>query len=212
MHELSIATALVEQAERTSRAYGGAAVTAVRVRVGELSGVVPDALRFSFDVARAGTAAERAPLVVEEVPARARCEPCGDVFAVGTPPMLWCPRCDTPAAELVGGRELEITAVELEGDPEVDGEPARAQPVPAGAATGRHGPAPHGAESPGAGSHGAEPGSTGSHRAGAHHAASDSAASDGAGGSGTGAYGAGPGSAESHGTGSHRAGSHEGAA
>jgi hydrogenase nickel incorporation protein HypA/HybF len=113
VHELSIATALVDQAQEVSREYGGAAVTAVRVRVGELSGVVADALRFSFDVARAGTAADRALLVVQDVPARARCEPCDDVFAVGTPPFLWCPRCDTAARGLVSGRELEITAVEL---------------------------------------------------------------------------------------------------
>ncbi len=161
MHELSIATAVVEQAERTSRAYGGAAVTAVRVRVGELSGVVPDALRFSFDVARADTAAAGALLVVDEVPARARCEPCGDVFAVGTPPMLWCPRCDTPAAELAGGRELEITAVELEGelegDQEGDEEPARAEPVPAGATAVRDGAAPRGAGASGTGPHGTGP-------------------------------------------------------
>lgn len=134
MHELSIATAVVEQAEETAREYGGAAVSAVRIRVGELSGVVADALRFSFDVARRGTAAEDALLVVEEVPARAACEPCGDVFAVGTPPLLWCPRCDTPAAGLVSGRELEVTAVELDGDGPAPDEkegaaPQRAEPA-----------------------------------------------------------------------------------
>lgn len=147
MHELSIATAIVERAQETARGYGGAAVTAVRVRVGELSGVVADALRFAFEVARAGTAAEGALLVVDEVPARARCEPCGDVFAVGTPPLLWCPRCDTPAAELVSGRELEITAVELDGDDE----PPPAQPPPAGKAAGRDGAVPRGTDRRGAG-------------------------------------------------------------
>ncbi|MEV4442458.1 hydrogenase maturation nickel metallochaperone HypA [Streptomyces sp. NPDC049577] len=113
MHELSIATAVVEQAEDLARRHGAHAVEAVRLRVGELSGVVPDALRFSFDVAREGTALAAARLLVEEVPARARCGPCGTDFAVGMPPMLWCPRCDRPAPQLLSGRELEITAVEL---------------------------------------------------------------------------------------------------
>ncbi|MEU8547634.1 hydrogenase maturation nickel metallochaperone HypA [Streptomyces roseoverticillatus] len=114
MHELSIATAIVEHAEETARLHGGGRVSAVRVRVGEMAGAVPDALRFSFDVAREGTALESARLLVEEVPARARCTPCGTDFAVGTPPLMWCPQCDQPSRELVGGRELEVVAVELE--------------------------------------------------------------------------------------------------
>jgi hydrogenase nickel incorporation protein HypA/HybF len=118
MHELSIAAALVQQALQVSRRHDDAAVSAVRVRVGELAGVVPDALRFSFDLARAGTAADAALLLVEDVPARARCAPCDTTFAVGSPPALWCPRCETPTSGVVSGRELEITAVELqEGTP-----------------------------------------------------------------------------------------------
>ncbi|MFI9722194.1 hydrogenase maturation nickel metallochaperone HypA [Streptomyces sp. NPDC052396] len=114
MHELSIATVIVERAGELARRHGADRVEAVRVRVGELAGVVPDALSFSFEVARQGTALADARLVVEEVPARARCEPCAADFAVGVPPFLWCPRCDQPSERLLCGRELEITAIELE--------------------------------------------------------------------------------------------------
>jgi hydrogenase nickel incorporation protein HypA/HybF len=113
MHELSIAITLVEQAQQVARRHGDVTVSVVRVRVGELAGVVPDALRFSFGLARAGTAADAALLVVEDVPALARCEPCERTFPVGTPPFFWCPRCDTPTSGVVSGRELELTAVEL---------------------------------------------------------------------------------------------------
>ncbi|WP_181803720.1 hydrogenase maturation nickel metallochaperone HypA [Streptomyces shenzhenensis] len=112
MHELSIATAIVEQAGEWARADGADRVLAVTVRVGELSGVVPDALDFAFEVARDGTALAGARLVVEQVTARAWCGPCTEEFAVGMPPFFWCPRCDRPATELRSGRELEITAVE----------------------------------------------------------------------------------------------------
>ncbi|MEW2304400.1 hydrogenase maturation nickel metallochaperone HypA [Streptomyces sp. NPDC006655] len=112
MHELSIATAIVEQADAWARADGADRVTAVTVRVGELSGVVPDALDFAFEVARDGTAVAGARLVVDEVPAVAWCGPCAEEFAVGMPPFFWCPRCDRPTTELRSGRELEITAVE----------------------------------------------------------------------------------------------------
>ncbi|MGY4976809.1 hydrogenase maturation nickel metallochaperone HypA [Streptomyces sp. 900105755] len=112
MHELSIATAIVEQADEWARADGADRVRAVTVRVGELSGVVPDALDFAFEVARDGTALADARLVVEQVTAQAWCGPCAEEFAVGMPPFFWCPRCDRPSTELRSGRELEITAVE----------------------------------------------------------------------------------------------------
>ncbi|MFF4896295.1 hydrogenase maturation nickel metallochaperone HypA [Streptomyces sp. NPDC001068] len=112
MHELSIAAAIVDQAGAWARADGAETVSAVTVRVGELSGVVPDALDFAFEVARDGTALAAARLVVEQVPARAWCEACAEEFAVGMPPFFWCPHCDRPCPELRSGRELEITAVE----------------------------------------------------------------------------------------------------
>ncbi|MFE9452139.1 hydrogenase maturation nickel metallochaperone HypA [Streptomyces sp. NPDC006739] len=113
MHELSIATAIVEQADEAARAHGAEAVAAVRVRVGELSGVVPAALMFAFEVARDGTSLAAADLVVEEVAARAYCGPCAHEFPVGVPPFFWCPLCDRPCEGLRSGRELEITGLEL---------------------------------------------------------------------------------------------------
>ncbi|MEW2288714.1 hydrogenase maturation nickel metallochaperone HypA [Streptomyces sp. NPDC047841] len=112
MHELSIATAIVEQAAEIARADGVTGVASVTVRVGELAGVVPDALHFAFEVARDGTALAGARLVVEQVTARAWCGGCAEEFALGMPPFFWCPRCDRPSQELLGGRELEITDVE----------------------------------------------------------------------------------------------------
>ncbi|GAA3028408.1 hydrogenase maturation nickel metallochaperone HypA [Streptomyces olivoverticillatus] len=114
MHELSIATAIVERAAELARRHGLGPVAAVRLRVGELAGVVPDALRFSFEVAREGTALDAARLDVEEIPARAHCATCESDFAVGIPPFLWCPTCDRPSTRLLSGRELEITGIELQ--------------------------------------------------------------------------------------------------
>ncbi|WP_189954271.1 hydrogenase maturation nickel metallochaperone HypA [Streptomyces alanosinicus] len=111
MHELSIATAILEQAEEIARADGTDRVTAVTVRVGELAGVVPDALHFAFEVARDGTALAGAALVVEQVTALAWCDGCAEEFAVGMPPFFWCPSCDRPSQCLRSGRELEISGV-----------------------------------------------------------------------------------------------------
>ncbi|WP_369174100.1 hydrogenase maturation nickel metallochaperone HypA [Streptomyces sp. R28] len=112
MHELSIATAIIERADELARAEGTDTVSAVTVRVGELAGVVPDALDFAFEVARDGTPLAAARLVVEEVPAQAYCGPCAKEFPVGMPPFFWCPRCDQPSTELRSGRELEIIGID----------------------------------------------------------------------------------------------------
>ena len=112
MHELSIATAIIEQADARARADGTDAVSTVTVRVGELAGIVPDALTFAFEVARDGTALAGASLVVEQIAAQAYCGPCAEEFAVGMPPFFWCPRCDRPSTELRSGRELEITGIQ----------------------------------------------------------------------------------------------------
>jgi hydrogenase nickel incorporation protein HypA/HybF len=118
MHEMSIAMAVVGQVEEAAATAGATAVGSVRLQVGELAGVVPDALTFCFELACAGTPLEGAELVIETVPARARCEPCADEWAVGMPPDLCCPACGAATAELLSGRELQILSVQWHDGPQ----------------------------------------------------------------------------------------------
>ncbi|WP_034091550.1 hydrogenase maturation nickel metallochaperone HypA/HybF [Streptacidiphilus albus] len=117
MHEMSIATAVVDQVAEAARAAGATTVTSVRLLVGELAGVVPDSLAFCFELACAGTVLAGAELVPVPVPGRARCGPCAREWAVGMPPDLCCPLCGTAADELVSGRELQIAGVRWHDDP-----------------------------------------------------------------------------------------------
>ncbi|MFK0232714.1 hydrogenase maturation nickel metallochaperone HypA [Streptomyces vinaceus] len=118
MHEMSIAMAVVAQVEEAAGAGGAKAVTSVRLQVGELAGVVPDALAFCFELACAGTVLEGAELVTEPVPARARCRSCTGDWAVGMPPRLVCPGCGQATdVELLAGRELQILSVHWEDGP-----------------------------------------------------------------------------------------------
>ncbi|MEU4491973.1 hydrogenase maturation nickel metallochaperone HypA [Streptomyces sp. NPDC023998] len=112
MHEMSIAVAVVGQVEQAAAEAGGVlAVRSVRLQVGELAGVVPDALSFCFELACSGTVLEGAELVAESVPGRARCKQCAEEWAVGMPPQLCCPACGEASAELLSGRELQIVSV-----------------------------------------------------------------------------------------------------
>jgi hydrogenase nickel incorporation protein HypA/HybF len=138
VHELSIATAVVSQVDEAVRDRGGGRVVSVRLRIGELAGVVPEALRFSFGLAGEGTVLADARLYVDTVPARARCAGCGRVSEVGVPPMLWCADCARPLSELLSGREMDIVEVVLaepsDAPPPVNGDdrdtPEEATDVP----------------------------------------------------------------------------------
>jgi hydrogenase nickel incorporation protein HypA/HybF len=111
VHEMSIAMAVVEQVEEAARSAGAESVDSVRLRIGELAGVVGEALRFSFGLACEGTLLAGAELVTEVVPGRARCRDCGARWRTGMPPTLCCAACGGPACELLAGQELEIADV-----------------------------------------------------------------------------------------------------
>ena len=113
MHELSIAQGLLEIIEQEARPYPGARVTRVLVRIGKLSAVVPDALRFAFEAITQGGIAEGAVLEIEEVPLTIRCHQCDEVFTIDDPFML-CPQCEGTDVEMLSGRELEIRSMEID--------------------------------------------------------------------------------------------------
>jgi hydrogenase nickel incorporation protein HypA/HybF len=113
VHELSVAQSLLEIVEQEARSYEGARVTRVSLRIGTLSAVVPDALRFAFEAITRGGIAAGAVLEIEEVPLKIRCHQCEKAFTVDDPFMA-CPQCGESDVEMVSGRELEIRSMEIE--------------------------------------------------------------------------------------------------
>ena len=112
MHEL----ALMEEVRRVALAaaanQGAERIHSVALRVGRLSGVDPDALAFAFEVVMADGVAAGATLQLEVVATHCRCRDCGEQFE----PMdviFACPRCGSLAAEVLGGRDLELTGLEV---------------------------------------------------------------------------------------------------
>ena len=108
MHELAIAESVVSSViERTDERQ----VSLVRLRVGRLAGVVPDALRFCFDLATAGTPLEGAVARDREEPAGRTAGPAPRTSRWRTP-FLLCD-CGSADVELLSGRELCVTSVEV---------------------------------------------------------------------------------------------------
>ncbi len=113
MHELSIALSLVDIAcEEVSRL--GGRVCALHLRVGALSGVVPEALMSSFEMASAETPLEGSRLVIEEVPVVVFCPTCEAQRELSSVQAFSCAVCGTPTPQVERGRELELVALEIE--------------------------------------------------------------------------------------------------
>ena len=114
MHELSIARRVRRTVETVLAADGAAAVTTVRVRVGVLSGVVPELLVSAWPHAVADSPPlADAALEVQRVPTIGWCPTCAIDQTVGDDPSLRCPVCDTPLVDLRGGDELEVASVDV---------------------------------------------------------------------------------------------------
>lgn len=105
-------TEAVRIAVESAQQAGAQRVIGLRLRVGALSGTVPEAMTFAWDVVRRDTIAADAWLKIETVPASCWCAHCECEFACSDF-LSECPQCHEVSAELRGGRELEIAAVEL---------------------------------------------------------------------------------------------------
>ena len=114
MHELSIVSSVVDSVTETLKAYPGARVKEVRLRVGVLASVVEDALQFCYGIATEGTALEGSALVVKVLPVVALCASCAVDVEIASLQSFRCPRCGEPVSDLRQGRELEIESIEID--------------------------------------------------------------------------------------------------
>ncbi len=113
MHELSIALSIIERVEEEIARRPDAHVAAVHLKIGPLSGVVKDALLFSYELACEGTPLAGSRLEIEEIPVVLYCATCGQERPAVSMQRLFCTVCDTPSADIRRGSELEVFALEL---------------------------------------------------------------------------------------------------
>ena len=113
MHELSVAQALVEQIDGIVRGHGAEAAASFRVRIGPLSGVVPELLASAFGLAADGSTAEQAAMELVQAPVRVRCQTCGAETEAAMNRLL-CGACGDWHTQLISGDELILESVELQ--------------------------------------------------------------------------------------------------
>ncbi len=110
MHELGITHNIVAIAVEHSR---GARVKRVCLEIGKLTAILPDSIRFCFDICCEGTLLAGAKLEIIEIPGLARCRHCQTEIPLEIPYSI-CPACDRSDLEILQGEELKIKELEIE--------------------------------------------------------------------------------------------------
>ena len=116
MHEMGIAAQIVEiSVSSIPDTYKNVRVESINLKIGKLTAIVPDSLRFCFEVAAKDTPLSGAILNIEEVPIVARCLSCDFEWTINEPVFL-CEKCQNGEIDVISGRELDIVSIEIEQD------------------------------------------------------------------------------------------------
>ena len=113
MHELAVCQALMNQVESIAAERNARSVVTITIGMGPLSGVEAQLLKHAYPVASAGTIAEDAVLVIQDLPVRIKCNRCG-CESEASPNKLLCAECGEWHTTLISGDELMLMSVELE--------------------------------------------------------------------------------------------------
>ena len=113
MHELGIANSILDGVAQEIERRPGSRPTKVGVRIGELAGVDPDALRFAFEALTAETDLAQLQLDIEFRAPQARCRDCAEEYEIHNYE-LTCPACQSHNGQSISGDELEFAYLEVE--------------------------------------------------------------------------------------------------
>lgn len=120
MHELYIAQSILSSVKKSlPEAVAAEAVTQVRVEVGQLDAVVNETLVFLFNAIKSESGMRAAELLVDTIPVRCRCRPCGEEFTLDLPIFL-CPSCGSGDTEILQGRGIRLTGITADVDEEAE--------------------------------------------------------------------------------------------
>ena len=116
MHEMGIAMEIVEIAMASiPQDLKNSRVEKVNLKVGKLTAIVTESLRFCFDIVAKDTPLGDATIHIEEIPIVVRCSDCNDEYPINEP-IFTCRTCRGGSVNIVSGRELDIHSIEIVDD------------------------------------------------------------------------------------------------
>ncbi len=122
MHEFSFAYNIFKIAEATAIKHNAKKITEVHLEIGELTLIVPDLLKRSFEMATTGSIAEGAEVVIEILPGKIRCRDCGkdssvtlseESYLTGLQ-LFQCKHCESKNTEIIDGKKANIKNVKIQ--------------------------------------------------------------------------------------------------
>ncbi len=113
MHEVGIAQQILRVIESAAREHGQGRVESARLRIGELSGVEAETLKFALGICSRGTRAEGMAVEIVCVPACVKCRQCSSDWPYDMEVMR-CPTCGSEEIMLHGGNDLCVESFEME--------------------------------------------------------------------------------------------------
>jgi hydrogenase nickel incorporation protein HypA/HybF len=113
MHEMGIAMQIIEIATASiPQDTPDVRVERVNLKIGKLAAVVPESLRFCFEIASRETPLDGAQLTIDEIPVVARCKECHAEWVINEP-VFRCATCNSGKIDILSGRELNIDSIEI---------------------------------------------------------------------------------------------------
>ena len=113
MHEFSIAMNIVDIASEYARKEEAKSVKEIEIEVGQLAGIVLEALEFSLEAAVKGSILEDAKRTIISLPGLLRCRACSHEYE-SSDFFSECPECGAGPPEIIQGRELRVKSLVIE--------------------------------------------------------------------------------------------------
>ena len=113
MHEMSIAQSLIEIIREEMLKNNARVLRSVRLNIGQMTALVPDALSFCFEVITAATELEGTKLIMDIIPIIGFCQLCENEFEIRDY-AFECPSCGSTKIEIISGQDLSIVEMEVD--------------------------------------------------------------------------------------------------
>jgi hydrogenase nickel incorporation protein HypA/HybF len=113
MHEMAVTESILHITLEHAKRVKASRVSVITIKLGQLSSLVDDSIRFYWDLIAADTIAEQAELRFERVPARAVCLDCSTEYALPKDSFA-CPQCRSERFRIVAGDEMTVESIEVE--------------------------------------------------------------------------------------------------
>lgn len=113
MHELSVTKGIIKLCIEEGEKHKVKKINKINIKVGELTGLVPNCISYYFNIAAKGTIAEEAEIVIEKVPVSIQCETCSFEGKLGKN-QYYCPKCNGSKYKIIKGREFYLDTMEVD--------------------------------------------------------------------------------------------------